>query len=146
VAVGLDFSSIVVVSDEWKRQSLLHGHKVHVWEVSFTKDGRLMASASMDGTAVLWDLRSGRPLKTFRGNVEGVSSVSFSPDGRTLAVLSGVEKKRIKLWNLSSLREMAELPIRGVPEFLDFSPDGKTLVGWRPYSPGAHFEFWHSSP
>jgi WD40 repeat protein len=144
VVLGLDFISILIVSDGWKKQSLLDGHKVHVWEVAFTKDGQLMASASLDGTAKLWDFRSGKLLKTFSGNREGASSVSISPDGRTLAVLSGVAKKRIKLWSLSSFREVAELPIQGIPEFLDFSPTGETLFGWRPYKPGAHFEFWHS--
>jgi len=44
-----------------------------------------LASASFDKTVKLWDGVTGKELKTLNGHQEAVNSVSFSPDGKTLA-------------------------------------------------------------
>ena len=58
---------------------------------------------------------------------EGCSGVTFSPDGRTLAV--ACDDGTVRLWNLATRREVAVLN-HGKPElrFVVFSPDGQTLV------------------
>jgi WD40 repeat protein len=73
--------------------------------VAFSPNGRILASGASCGTTItLWDLRSGKELKTLSGNFDGVSSVAFSPDGRTLA--SGSDNGTIKLWDIDSGKEL----------------------------------------
>jgi WD40 repeat protein len=61
------------------------GQRAHL---VFSPDGRLVASASADGTAQLWDTSTGRRVRTLHGHTDRVLASSFSPDG-TVLVSSG---------------------------------------------------------
>src|SRR5262245_27717048 len=61
---------------------LRHGDRVT--SLSYSPDGKLLASASGDGMVKIWDLGSGQNVRTFRGHGGGrVHAVAFVPDGRT---------------------------------------------------------------
>ena len=64
--------------------------------VAFSPDGRLLATASHDGTARLWDPATGEPRRTLTGHTDAVIGVAFSPDGRLLATAS--HDKTARLW------------------------------------------------
>src|SRR5262249_4695131 len=59
------------------------------------------------GEVILWEMSIGRPWVTLRGHTSVIWSLSFSPDGRTLATASG--DKTIKLWEVASGKERATL-------------------------------------
>src|SRR5262245_50936108 len=62
------------------------GHTDGAQAVAFSPDGKLLASGGFDNTIKLWEVGTGRMLRTL---VCKVKSIAFSPDGRTLASASG---------------------------------------------------------
>src|SRR5262249_24349717 len=62
-------------------------------------DGRTALSGSWDSWVKLWDVATGKELRTFRGHTRAVQSVAFSPDGRN--ALSGGSDGTLKLWDLA---------------------------------------------
>jgi WD40 repeat protein len=67
-------------------------------DVAFSPDGALLVSGSAHDFAVkLWDVESGRELRTFRHDDE-LMAVAFSPDGALLA--SGGYDSQVYLWGI----------------------------------------------
>ncbi|WGV24023.1 hypothetical protein [Halotia branconii] len=113
--------------NEGSERNRLEGHNRDVWSVSFSPDGKTLASGSYDKTIKLWNLETGKQIRTLSGHDNFVISVSFSPDGKTLA--SGSYDKTIKLWNLETGKQIRTLS--GHDDWVisvSFSPDGKTLA------------------
>jgi len=103
-----------------QERNRLEGHSSIVLSVSFSPDGKTLATGSEDKTVKLWDVASGREVQTLQGHSNWVLSVSFSPDGKTLATGSG--DNTVKLWNLN----LDDLLARGcgwVHDYLQNNPN-----------------------
>src|SRR5258707_14444269 len=59
---------------------LQSGHSSVVLSVSYSPDGRWLASASGDSTIKLWDVDTGRSFRTLTGHLGTVLELAFSPD------------------------------------------------------------------
>jgi hypothetical protein len=77
-------------------------HDGPVSSVSWSPDGKTLASASWDGTVRLWEAATGKEQATLQGHTWDVTSVSWSPDGKTLA--SASLDNTVKLWDVSPAR------------------------------------------
>jgi WD40 repeat protein len=112
-----------------KPMATLKGHTGLVSSVTFSPNGKILASGSYDATVRLWDVSSDKPIgQPLRGHSGDVDSVAFSPDGKTL-VSSGMDKT-IRLWNVTT-GESQNQPITGHAGIVigaTFSPDGTMLA------------------
>jgi WD domain, G-beta repeat len=61
--------------------AVLTDHTLEIQDLAFSRDDRLLATASLDGTARIWDAHTGRPLRVLE-HPDSVENVAFSPDGR----------------------------------------------------------------
>ena len=95
--------------------------------IAFSPDGKTLASGSTDNTIKIWQMSSGKELRTLTGHSDQVCSVAFSPDGKTLA--SGSTDNTIKIWQVDTGNELRTFTGNEEPIYsVVFSPDGKTLA------------------
>ncbi len=126
---------------------VLSGHEDTVWNVAYSSDGRLLASASADQTVRVWPRAGSEPPLVLRANDGTVETVAFSPDGRRIA--SGHSgSDTIRVWNAT--KGDGEDPVllhghQGPVWSVAFSPDGRRLLSgsgdgtlrlWDPAYPG----------
>ena len=105
----------------------LTGHTRDVNSVVFSPDGTKLASVSDDKTARLWDVAQAKQIASLKekGRI-WVQSVSFSPDGHTVACGS---MGQIDLWDVSTLSRITT--IKGHQETVMsvvFDPNGNILA------------------
>jgi len=102
-------------------------HGCSVQSVAFSPDGKTLASTHNDSTIQLWDLKTGRLIRSFVGHTGHVPAIVFSPDGKTLA--GGSPDQTVKLWEVSSGRFIRAFKGHSDSIYsVAFSPDGKTLA------------------
>jgi WD40 repeat protein len=94
--------------------------------ISFSPDGKLLASAGEDYGVHLWDPLTGKQLRVLPGSKRYVEALAFSPDGKLIAVSDG----RVHLWDLESGKPKPIQPQldERLSTKLTFSPDGKLLA------------------
>jgi WD40 repeat protein len=112
----------------------LSGHNGIVWDLAFSPDGKLLVSVSSDKTAQVWDWENGELLKSLDFPAD-VVSISFSPDGKVLAV-GGVDEPQNEIRNAAiwTFSVGSWEPLIKFPEYsniiaMAYSPDGNILVG-----------------
>jgi WD40 repeat protein len=70
--------------------------------VTFSPDGRTLASGANDGVVILWDGETGERVVTLRSGTGQVRTLSFSRDGELLA--GAAYLKPTVVWDLARLR------------------------------------------
>ena len=100
--------------------------------VAFSPDGKLLAAGSGDGPVDLWEVPSGKPVRTLFGRTGQGARVAFSADGRELAAVAA--DGTIQRWTLPDGKPVgttdppADLP-PVQPAGVGFAPGGR-VVAW----------------
>lgn len=112
-------------------RSTLMGHSERIRGLSLSRDGKLLATTSdRDKTIRLWDIDD-KPKERAKLAMKFASpAVAFSPDGKTL--MAGCSDGVIRAWTIGEAVEEAD-DVRGgqgAIASLEFSPDGKNILGF----------------
>jgi WD40 repeat protein len=116
-----------------------HGGTISL--LSYSRDGRVLATASTNQTVRVWESPGGRELALFPGGSEELGC-AVSPDGKSVAVIGPIQrfKNTNSPYNLVTVYDIAtRKPLFTSPQKPDdqsesvyqsvvFSPDGKLLV------------------
>lgn len=110
-----------------------------IFNVSFSRDGRLLATPRLSGTAQVWDVAARKPIAVLRGHAGMVPGAAFLPDGRRLVTGGTSARDAVKVWDLQTEREVLSLKADGY-YFLHVacSPDGSTVTATS-FNGTAHF-------
>ena len=125
-----------------------------LYNITFSPDGKQIATADKVGHIVVWDASTGGQLATMeapvmytwdpsqrRHSIGGIRSIAFSPDGKLLAVggtgkIGNIDhleaKSRIEIFDWKEKKQVVELvgdKCQGIVNHLEFTPDGAWLIG-----------------
>jgi uncharacterized caspase-like protein len=110
----------------------IKGHGRGVSKVTFSRDGKLLASAGTDNTIKIWDVTTRAELRTLAGHTASIESIDFTPDGQLLA--SASEDGSTFLWDTKTGEHLLTLiSLDDGGEWMVVTPQGLfdgTPVSW----------------
>jgi WD40 repeat protein len=109
---------ILATSRDGDELKTFKGHSVGVTGLSFSPDGKTLASSSDDGTIRLWSVEPGQQIQTIPGQGYPFWNVSFSPDEKTLVAVS--DDAKVEIWNAETLKSERQMMIRGCNWLKDY--------------------------
>lgn len=123
VAVIADKEVELYNTDDGEIVGFLSGHRDAVSGVAFDRTGQRMVTASLDGTARVWDLPSSQTIAVLPIQ-NAMIDAAFVPGGGGIVTVSG---DGVRLWRLPHVRELAE---ESGGWYFDaaFSPDGSIVA------------------
>ena len=134
------------------------GHSSFIKSISYSQDGKIIASGSDDGTLILWDAKTGQQIITLEDNsvniesysinstivfglpgfgTSGVNSIAFSLDGKMVAAVISVKEVYggfsnsglIKVWNVENGELIKSIKIKTYKiQSVAFSHDSQMIA------------------
>ena len=132
VVVAFAFTPEAGVYDVGSGDLLFHlrGHRYPVNSLSWSPDGKWIATGASDASARVWDAQTGRLEIELSGHTGVLTTVDWAPDSRRL-VTTAVDGTA-KIWEIGATgaRELLTMAVQGTrtSTFGAFSPDGNRVI------------------
>ena len=97
-----------------------------LWSVSWSPDGRRLATGGAEGTVKIWDAATGQRQAIWGGHSGAVLAVAWSPDGRWLA--SAGADKTVRIWAVETGAARVLGEHGAITGAVAWTPDGKWLA------------------
>jgi WD40 repeat protein len=107
-------------------------HTQLVSSLTFSSNGKILASGSWDSNVKVWNLLNGELIYNLPASSWSVQSVAISPDSKTLANGNGygpnIENETLKIWNLETGKLIRSISVSAKIRAVAFSSDGKIII------------------
>ncbi len=100
--------------------------KRQVHSLSFSPDGKVLATLGYHSEIDLWDPATGKSLGTLKGHQDQIWSLAFSTDGKTL--VSASDDRTICFWDVMSGKQQRQIATENSVEKIALSPDARILA------------------
>lgn len=98
------FEEETIKVEVWNQWKTLRGHLEDVVDISWSSDGSILVSASVDNEAIVWDAVKGVKLHMLTGHKSWVQGVSFDPNNEHLVSLGA--DRNLRVYNCSTRKFM----------------------------------------
>jgi len=141
--LGLAILTACVASKQNMIPVVQLGHSAAAVAVAFSPDGRFVLSGSDDRTLKLWEVSTGREIRTFTKVDSNVTAVAYSPDGQT--AFSGHMDGTVAFWEISTgrlIRKQEKTHSRSWVQAVTFTANGRRAIS---VSNGKRVKVWATS-
>lgn len=114
------------VSGQQLETILQKGHELAVLDVVISPDSNYVVTTSRDKSAKLWELSTGREVRSFLGHEASVTTAAFSSDGKLL--FTGSNDKRVRLWEVMTGKELYSRSTDDYVTTVAFDPLNRFMV------------------
>jgi hypothetical protein len=136
---------------------VIAAHSDLIHDIAFSPGGKILATTGYDRLIKLWDVETGKELRTLKDHSDSVYGIAFSPDGKLLA--SAAADRAVKVWDVATGKRLYTLSDATDWVYaVAWSPDGKHLAAagvdrsirvWEANAEGGklvHSAFAHEGP
>lgn len=127
IAMSSYSDSIIVIWDINKERVILSVNCGDFTSYAINPNGKTIASVNRDNTIHIWDIKSGKKIKTLKGHTAVVNCISYNNDGNML--VSSSEDKTIRIWDITEGTTINSFQDNTATfRSVRFSPDCKRIV------------------
>lgn len=101
------------------------GHELAVISIAISPDSNFVATGSKDKSLKLWEVSTGREIRSFQSDMS-VTSIDFSSDGKY--ILSGSNDKTLRMFEVATGKEVFFLQTDDFITAVAFDPQNKFFV------------------
>lgn len=102
------------------------GYNLGVGQISFSPDGKYLATANMDGAPAIWNLATYEKERSLVAEMLPPKAIAYNPVGRTLATAG--DEGIVRVWDSRQGTELFSLNLGGIIHRISYSLDGSYLA------------------